>query len=86
VIDTRPIEGLTGLTRPANGGHGTGGDVRSYGRRSPFHIQAGLSFASRMGLGSRWFCQWDETTPVASHGTTVSVHNAGRRVIRLGLP
>jgi PBP superfamily domain len=45
---------------------------------------APLSFASCMGPGSRWFCQWDGTTPVASYGTTVRVpqrrpvsHSAG---------
>ena len=33
-----------------------------------------LSFASEKGPPSRWFCQWHGTTPVASHGTTLSIH------------
>ncbi len=43
-------------------------------RREASPRPAILSFASRMGPGSRWFCQWDGTTPVASHGTTLRVH------------
>jgi transposase len=33
-----------------------------------------LSFASDMGPARRWFCQWHGTTLVASHGTTLRVH------------
>ena len=42
------------------------------------------SLASGTGPGDRCNCQWDRTTLVASHGTNLRVHRAGRVHTRLG--
>src|SRR5208283_5998895 len=45
-----------------------------------------LSFASEKGPPSRWFCQWHGTTPVASHGTTLSIHQHRPKTDSAGPP